>query len=60
MDYEFVMGALGLDKKAEQLQQAGSITAAEASAWLTFQRRAAETGSFFSAITVFMVAGRKE
>lgn len=60
MEYEFVIDVLGLHKKAEQLQQAGSITAAEASAWMTFQKRAAETGSFFSAITVFMVAGRKD
>jgi ubiquinone/menaquinone biosynthesis C-methylase UbiE len=60
MEYEFVMDAIGLRKKVEQLQQAGSITAAEASEWMTFQKRAAEAGSFFSAITVFMVAGRKE
>ena len=59
MDYEFLMDAIGLHKKVDQLQQAGSITAAEASTWMTFQKRAAETGSFFSAITVFMVAGRK-
>ena len=60
MDSEFVMDAVELHKKVELLQQAGSITAAEASAWMTFQNRAAQTGSFFSAITVFMVAGRKE
>lgn len=60
MDYEFVMNTLGLHRNVEQLQQAGSITAAEASEWTTFQKRALETGSFFSAITVFMVAGRKE
>jgi ubiquinone/menaquinone biosynthesis C-methylase UbiE len=60
MDYEFVIDTLGLHKKVEQLQQAGSITAAEAPAWMTFQKRAAEAGSFFSAITVFMVGGRKE
>jgi ubiquinone/menaquinone biosynthesis C-methylase UbiE len=60
MDYDFVMHALGLHKKVEQLQQAGSITAADASAWMTFQKRAAETSSFFSAITVFMVAGRRQ
>jgi ubiquinone/menaquinone biosynthesis C-methylase UbiE len=59
MEYEFLMDAIGLHKKVEQLQQAGSITAAEASEWLTFQKQAAATGSFFSAITVFMVAGRK-
>jgi ubiquinone/menaquinone biosynthesis C-methylase UbiE len=59
MDYEFVMDAIGLHKKVEQLQQAGAITAAEASTWMTFQKQAAETGLFFSAITVFMVAGRK-
>ena len=60
MDYEFVMDTLGLRKKVEELQQSGSITAAEGSAWMTFQKRAAEAGLFFSAITVFMVAGRKE
>ena len=60
MEYEFVMDAVGLLKKVEQLQQAGSITAADASEWMTFQERAAETGSFFSAITVFMVVGRKD
>jgi hypothetical protein len=60
MEYEFVMDAVGLRKKVEELQQAGSITAADASEWMIFQKRAAETGSFFSAITVFMVAGRKE
>jgi hypothetical protein len=59
MDYEFVMDAIGLHKKVDQLQQEGSITAAEASAWMTFQERAAATGSFFSTITVFLVAGRK-
>ena len=60
MEYEFVMDTLGLNKKVEQLQQAGSITAAEAATWLTFQQRARETGSFFSALTIFMVAGRKQ
>jgi ubiquinone/menaquinone biosynthesis C-methylase UbiE len=60
MEYEFVMDAIGLGKKVEQLRQAGSISAADASEWMTFQKRAAETGAFFSAITVFMVAGRKE
>jgi ubiquinone/menaquinone biosynthesis C-methylase UbiE len=60
MDYEFVMDVLGLPKRVEQLRQAGSITAAEASEWQTFQKRAQQAGSFFSALTVFMVAGRKE
>jgi ubiquinone/menaquinone biosynthesis C-methylase UbiE len=59
MEYEFVMGTLGLAKKVDELQQAGAITAAEASEWLTFQKQAQEAGSFFGAITLFMVAGRK-
>ena len=60
MEYEFVMDTLALHKKVEQLQQTGSISPAEASAWTTFQKQAAAAGSFFSAITLFMVAGRKE
>jgi SAM-dependent methyltransferase len=60
MDYDFLMNTLALPKKVEQLEQAGAITAAEASAWMTFQKRAADAGCFFSAITLFMVAGRKE
>jgi ubiquinone/menaquinone biosynthesis C-methylase UbiE len=59
LDYEFLMDAIGLHEKVAQLERAGLITAAQASAWMTLQKRAAAEGSFFSAITVFMVVGAR-
>jgi len=59
MDYQFVMEGLGLQKKVQQMQEAGLIAAEEASAWMSYQEQAAEIGLFYSAITFFMVAGRK-
>lgn len=59
MDYKFVMEGLGIRKTLQQVQQAGWITAEDASRWMSDQQRAEEAGLFYSAITFFMVAGQK-
>jgi hypothetical protein len=60
MDYDFVMGGLRIDKTVQRVQEAGLITAEEASAWMNDQEQAAAAGLFYSAITFFMVSSRKK
>jgi hypothetical protein len=59
MDYEFVMDGLRLDETVRRVQEAGTVTTEEASAWMALQKQAAAAGLFYSALTFFMVSGRK-
>ena len=59
MDYEFVLDGLRLDETVRRVQEAGTVTAEEASAWMNWQKQAALAGLFYSALTFFMVCGRK-
>jgi ubiquinone/menaquinone biosynthesis C-methylase UbiE len=59
MDYEFVLDGLRLDETVRRVQEAGTVTAEEASAWMNWQKQAAVAGLFYSALTFFMVCGRK-
>jgi hypothetical protein len=50
---------LGLDRAAEQAASEGVISPAEAAAWIRDLEQRAAAGRFFSAITGFLVSGRK-
>jgi hypothetical protein len=49
----------GLEEAAERAQNDGLISSADAARWLEQLAEADRTGRFFSAITGFVVAGRK-
>ena len=58
-DYALASEIFSLGRMASQAHEAGAITAAEAAAWLSELAEAGRAGRFFSAITGFIVGGRK-
>jgi ubiquinone/menaquinone biosynthesis C-methylase UbiE len=52
-------GAFDFRGRAEQARAAGAVTAAEAARWVAHLEEASQAGQFFSALTFFVVGGRK-
>jgi ubiquinone/menaquinone biosynthesis C-methylase UbiE len=52
-------GAFDFRERAAQARAAGVATAAEAAGWVAYLEEANRAGQFFSALTIFVVSGRK-
>jgi len=59
VSYEFLMHGLQIGRTVQRAQEAGIIQVAQAATWLKNQQRAAQSGLFFAAITLFMATGQK-
>jgi ubiquinone/menaquinone biosynthesis C-methylase UbiE len=58
-DYTVADEVFQLSRSVETAQEAGEVSAVEAAAWLGGLEEVGQTGCFFSAITAFIVSGRK-
>ena len=58
-DYGLAVQLLRLREAAERAQEAGVVSAAEATQWLGELEEAGRRGRFFASLTYFCVRGRK-